>query len=149
MTEINRQILELINQNASLNEMSKITGLTNKQLFYRLSKLKNQGYNLKRKYYYNGDICYELVRGIISDDNVAILTRKKDDVFEAMLISDLHISHPNERLDLFYKLYDFCIKQGINIIINSGDLIDDLVIPNNKKFPSFDEKINYLLKMYP
>ncbi len=148
MTEMNLQILELINKNISLNELMELTGLSNKQLYHRLNLLKNQGFNIERKYYYNGDITYQLVNKII-DETPAILTTKDDTIFEALLISDLHISDELERIDLLNKAYEFCNKQGINIIINTGDLIDGLRGIGDKKFQSMEKQIEYLLKVYP
>jgi len=118
VTEINKKILDLIEKNASVNEISKITGLTNKQLFYRLSLLKNKGYDFERKYYYSGDIVYRLIRDKLTNDidnnGATILTSKNDNVFKALLISDLHIVNKNERLDFIYKTYDYCIKDENN-----------------------------------
>ena len=148
MTEINKQILELINKNISLNELIKLTGLSNKQLYHRLNVLKNQGFNIERKYYYNGDITYQLTNQII-DETPAILTTKKDEIFEAVLISDLHITNECERLDLLNKVYEFCAKQGINIIINSGDLIDGARGVGIKKIELIEKQIEYMLKVYP
>ena len=82
MTESNKQILELIKLNASLNEISEITGLSNKQIFYRLNQLKNQGYSFQKKYYYTGDIVYNLENSIKKElkplNEATILTSEKD-----------------------------------------------------------------------
>lgn len=149
MTEMNKKILELVEKNASIYELSEITGLTTKQLFHRLNTLKNQGFNIKRKYYYNGDITYQLVKEDITNDTPTILTSKNDIIFEAMLISDLHLSNEYERIDLFYKIYDFCSKYGINIILNLGDVIDGLREPGPKKINTIEKQIEYMLKVYP
>ena len=63
MTETNQKIIDMILKNASVNEISKVTGLSNKQLFYRLNMLKIKGYNFSRKYYYDGEITYKLQKG--------------------------------------------------------------------------------------
>lgn len=154
MTETNKQILDLINKNASVNEISKITGLTNKQLFHRLNLLKNQGYDFKRKYYYNGDITYQLVKSIRDDNKnnneATVLTSKKGKEFKALLISDLHIGNVKERVDFLDKSYNYCAKEGINIIINGGDLIDGTLCGSGKKkINNIEKQIEYLLKVYP
>ena len=68
MTNTNQIILDLISKNASVNEITSITGLSAKQLFHRMNMLKIKGYDFKRKYYYNGDVCYDLVKKYV--DNI-------------------------------------------------------------------------------
>lgn len=150
MTEINAKILELIGKNASATEIAQAVGMSNRQLFYRLSLLKNKGYNFKQKYYYNGDIVYKLVKGFIEqDDTYTILTSKKDTEFKALLISDLHLGSVKDRPDLLYKIYDYCIKEGIHIIIHAGDLVDGTLGKSEKKFKTPEEQIEYAIKAFP
>lgn len=68
-----------------------------------------------------------------------------------MLISDLHIGCAQERLDALNQTYEYCIKNGINIIINAGDLINGRKIgPYSKnKIDNYEDQIKYLLKNYP
>lgn len=44
----NEILLELISKNASVNEICSITGLSPKQLFYRLNMLKIKGYDFEK-----------------------------------------------------------------------------------------------------
>lgn len=150
----NNKILELINKNASVNEICNITGLSHKQLFYRMNMIKIKGYDFTKKYYYNGEIVYDLAKSLNNDnDNEAtIITSKKDKVFKAILISDLHFGNVNERPDLLYKTYEMCIKDGINIIINTGDLIDGPIgcgDVHNKITLDIERQIETMLKNYP
>ena len=119
MTNTNQLILDLITKNASVNEITSMTGLSHKQLFHRMNMLKIKGYDFKRKYYYNGDICYEMLKGF-NDNNpneVTILTSKKDTQFKALLISDLHLGNIDDTPELLYEVYNYCSKEGINIIL--------------------------------
>jgi len=149
MSETNQKILDMILKNASCNEIASATGLSNKQLFHRLNMLKIKGYNFSRKYYYDGEITYKLNKGFQKEKEISLLTSSKDTKFKAVFLSDLHICNEKERLDVFYNVYDFCIKEGINIIINAGDLIDGLLGVNNKKFNTIEEQIEYALKIHP
>ena len=58
MSDINKKILELISKGATVNEICAKTGLSNRQLFYRMNMLEIMGYNFSRKYYNNGEILY-------------------------------------------------------------------------------------------
>lgn len=154
MTNTNQLILDLISKNASVNEITSITGLSAKQLFHRMNMLKIKGYDFKRKYYYNGDVCYDLVKNLNKEktNETTILTSKKDTEFKALLISDLHLGNSYNRPDLLNEVYNFCIKNGINIIINAGDLIDGPENCGNRKqkqILDLESQIEYLLKVYP
>ena len=150
----NSIILDLINKNASVDEITSITGLTHRQLFYRINMLKIKGYDFKKKYYYTGDICYNLINRVNEENNIGktILTSKGKNTFKTMLISDLHLGNRNARPDLLNAVYEKCIKEDIHIIINAGDLIDgpkDCGRYNDKKIVDVEKQIEYLLKKYP
>ncbi len=142
----------MLENGSSANEISRVTGLSNKQLFYRLSLLKLKGYNFEKKYYYNGDIVYNLLKKLNENNKESntctILTSPKDSIFKAIFISDIHIGNEHERIDLLNRVYDFCIKEGINIIINGGDFIDGLLGSRNKKIQG-EKQIDYALKVHP
>ena len=150
----NEILLQLIGNNASVNEICSITGLSPKQLFYRLNMLKIKGYDFEKKYYYNGDIVYSIINSLTkkNKNEATIITSPKDTEFRAVLISDLHLGNVNDRPDLLYEVYNFCAKEGINIIINAGDLIDGAIgcgNVHNKKISDVNKQIEYFLNNYP
>lgn len=150
----NKIILDLIAKNASLNEITCITGLSHKQLFHRLNMLKIKGYDFSKKYYYNGDICYGLNHSLIEKvpNTTTILSGKKDNEFKAILVSDLHLGSFKDRPDLLDEVYNFCIKKGVNIILNSGDVVDGPIgygKDKDKKVIDVEKQIEYLLEKYP
>lgn len=151
MKEINNIILEMIKENKSINEIVECTGISHKRLFYRLSLLKLKGFNFDTKYYYSGDIAYQMINSLTNEkeEGTTILTSKNDVNFKAMVISDLHFGNSLERLDLLNEIYNYCIKEGINIIINAGDLIDGTFSSTKQKINSCEEQIEYTIKNYP
>lgn len=150
MTEINEKILTMIKRNASVNEICTETKLSNKQLFYRLNMLKIKGFNFSRKYYYDGEICYELNKELNTQKKeINLITSPKDQEFKVIFLSDLHLCNEKQRLDLLNEVYEFCIKEGIHIIINAGDLIDGLSCYSPAQFNSFEKQIEYALRVHP
>lgn len=151
MNETNSIILQMIRENKSVNEIVEKTGLSHKRLYFRLNLLKLKGYEYKMKYYYNGDIVYKLVSDLNSYENkdTTIITSKEDTEFRAMVISDLHFGNAKQRLDLLNQVYDYCVKMGIHIILNLGDIIDGVNLGSKKNITSFEEQIEYAIKNYP
>lgn len=150
MSETNKKIIDMILNNASANEISMATGLSNKQLFYRLNMLRTKGYNFSRKYYYDGEITYKLQKGFVEEKEISLITRPQDPEIQVVFISDLHLSNKKDRADLLNQAYEFCAKKGIHIIINGGDIIDGFLgNKKQKKFDDIEEQIDYALKVYP
>ena len=150
MSEVNQKIIQMIQYGATANEISQAVGITNKQLFYRLHMLQIKGYEFLKKYYYDGEIGYQLCKNIQNEKSISLLTKPEDTVIEMVLISDLHLAHNKERIDRLDKIYEFCGKKGIHIIVNGGDIIDG--INGNigcKKIKIGEEQIEYLLKNHP
>ena len=152
MTELNSQLLNLILANKSINEISQTMSLSHKQIFQRLKNLQQNGYCFDREYTYKGDIFYKKNKDIYTKDRDIRIEMPNDvNEIQAILISDLHIGCVKERLDALDQIYDYCIKNGINIIINAGDLINGKIMgPDNKnKISDYEAQIKYLLKNYP
>ena len=149
MTETNQKILDMILKNATTNEISSATGLSNKQLFYRLNLLKAKGYNFSKKYYDDGEITYKLQKGIQAQKEISLITSPKNQQIRLVFISDLHLASIKDRVDLLNQVYEFCSKEGIHIIINSGDMVDGFLGYAIKKYTSFEQQIEYMLKVYP
>lgn len=149
MTEINQKILDMILKNATVNEISSETGLSNKQLFYRLNLLKAKGFNFSKKYYSDGEITYKLQKGFPTEKEISLITSPKEQQIKLVFISDLHLASIKDRVDLLNQVYDFCSKKGIHIIINGGDMLDGFLGYATKKYTSFEQQIEYMLKVYP
>ena len=149
---INGKIINMINKHKSVNEIAEAVNLSNKQLFYRLKLLEAKGYEFGKKYYYNGDIVYDINKRLTNsnfNNSAAIYSKLSDNEFKAMFISDLHLGSNKDRVDLLKVIYDYCAKENINIIINAGDFIDGLIGNQSKKYFNIEEQINYAIKNHP
>ena len=149
MTEMNQRILDMIAKNASVNEICSVTGLSNKQLFYRLNMFKVKGFDFSRKYYEDGEITYKLNKGFKEDHDISLITSPKTSEIKIAFLSDLHLSNEHERLDLLNEVYNFCANENIHVIINGGDLIDGLIGPDKKKHSTYEKQIDYAIKNHP
>ncbi|MFR7674748.1 MAG: metallophosphoesterase [Clostridia bacterium] len=149
MTSENERLLKNIKEEKTVNQISLDMNISNKKIFQRIKNLSVNGYSFSRQYYYNGDIKYILNKSFNDDDltNRIIMDNEKN-IFQALVVSDLHLGSCLERLDCLNLMYDYCIKNDIHIIVNAGDLINGMFgCPNN--ICSYEEQARYLLKNYP
>lgn len=155
MSEFTIKLLELLNGNNTSNEICSMLNISNKQLFHYITLLKNKGLLFKRMYYYNGEMKYIPISTLHeftiykNSDKITIMTEHNQETFKCVLISDLHLGSSLQRLDLLNKTYDYCSKNGINIIFNCGDFIDGTFGKNLKNIADIYNQIEYLIKNYP
>lgn len=151
MTKADIELINLINEGKSINEICDSLNVTRNKIYKKLLTLKNNGYSIKNSYYYNGDITYQLIHGNMNytKDTVMIDMKKNENNFRAMVISDLHIGSDKQRLDLLYQVYNYCIKNNINIILNTGDVVDGWIGKNKKINKDIEHQLEYFIKKHP
>lgn len=153
MNEVNKKILNLIFKEASLSEISHLTNLDPRKVWQRINALKRIGYNIKEKYYSNGDIVFslstQLPLTVKQNAPIDLYSFTSNQSFKALIISDLHFGNINERTDLLYRAYDYCAEEGIHIILNCGDFIDGFLGRKEKIYENGYEQLKHALKKHP
>ena len=66
-----------------------------------------------------------------------------------LLISNLCFGSRYERLDLVYRAFDYCKKNGINIILCGGNIIDGFSTSKKQGIPDIRKQVEYAVKNYP
>lgn len=152
----NLDLLQLLCEGISNKEICERLNISSKRLYQELLKLKNYGINCSRKYYSDGTIRYKSISGlkeIEADEdygqNRTIITEVGEDNIKMLAISDLHFGNNLERLDLINRAYEYCIKNGINIILCGGDLIDGSFTGGEQKISDLYKQVEYFLNNYP
>lgn len=155
MSDQTVQLLQLLKEGKTCNEICSILRISNKQLFNNLTNLKNKGILVKAKYYANGIISYRNIHALADIDtvqsqrNLNIITSHQETEFKSLLISDLHFGNSLERLDLLDKAFEYCINNGIHIIFCCGDLIDGTFSQENQNIKDTYMQIEHFVKHYP
>ena len=152
MTEKNKQIIEMVEKECSLNEISSEVGLSNKQVHSRIISLNRIGMNFERQFFYNGDVTYKLVKKLKKAEvknDVNIYTSHDDIEFRAVVISDLHFGSEKQRLDAIAEIYNYCINNKIHIILNAGDLIDGTYGYTKTDYDDVGKQIEFMFKKHP
>ena len=151
MNEINKKIIELVKQNKNLKEISKELNLSEKQIYVRIKQLINYGYNLELSYCYNSDVYFNLkTEEFFKNKNkVDIKMPGNENNFRAIVISDLHIGCIDSDIKLIDSVYEYAIKNGINIILNCGDNIEGDYTSAEKNIKNIHSQLEYFIKKYP
>lgn len=149
-------LLHLLKEKKNNKEICQILNITSQQLYEELLKLKNKGIRYSRKYYSDGSVKYSNISTMTdlkSYQNVGqyrtIITDTTESSMKVLVISDLHYGNELERLDLMDRAYNYCKKNGINIIFCGGDLIDGAYTQGAQKISDLYQQIEYFIKKYP
>ena len=154
MSELMNLIIREITDNKSVNQICNRLNISRKKLYYYLQLLKNKGFVFKPTYCSNGEIKYSLdcVRsiGTYNKMNDLDISMKEDNSdFKTLVISDLHFGNELERRDILDKLFDYCIKNDIHIILCCGDLLDGTFTKGRQHIQNALEQIEYFIQNYP
>ena len=150
------QLLQLLKTSKTNKEICDTLKISTNQLYNELLKLKNMGMRYTRSYYSDGSIKYKNIstmQALKSYMNVGqgktIITDINENNMKFLLISDLHFGNELERIDLIDRAYNYCAKNGINIILCGGDLIDGAFTKGKQKISDLYQQIEYFIKNYP
>lgn len=146
-------LINLINQNKSLQEITNIMNISKKQLFAKMAMLRQCGYLIDKKYYDNGKITYYLKNPfeVKAHNILKIEPTTKTSTIRLVATADSHYGNIKESLKCTDKTFDYCTKNGINLILHLGDFFEG-VCPNfinHQKYNSVTEQIQKTLSNYP
>lgn len=145
-------LLQLIKEGKNNREICEIFNISFNQLYDELLKLKTKGVKYSRKYYSDGSIKYNKIKKLKKlNENVnkTIITDNQENNMKFLIISDLHFGNEFENIGLIDRAYNYCIKNGINIILCGGDFIDGSFSKSPQKITDLYDQIEYFIKNYP
>ena len=155
MTQQTLKLIELLNEGKTCNQICSILGITSKQLYIKLTNLKNKGFFFKRQFYSDGSLIYlpmkknSDIKEIKGNNNQIIFTGHDEENLHVLAISDLHFGNCFQREDLVQEAFEYCIKNDIHIILCCGDIIDGTFSQSPKKIAKPFKQIEYFIKKYP
>ena len=149
-------LIDLINKNISNADICKQLNIPFSELTAKLLELKNLGIACQRNYYSNGSIKYipasEL--GSLSKSNnknleATIITDINEEEIKILATADFHYCNKLCRQDLVAKAFEYCVQNGIHIIMCAGDLLDGTFPPGNQTITEPYEQVKYFIENYP
>lgn len=149
-------LIDLINKNVSNTDICNELNITFSELASKLLELKNLGISYQRKYYSNGMIQYVPISKMSCLKNNAkqsqeetIITDKFENEIRIVASSDFHYGNSEWRQDLIEKAFDYCVQNGIHIIMCGGDLLDGVFSKGTQIISDPYEQVKYFLENYP
>ena len=150
MNDLDLKILDLLNENKNIRQIATIVNLSEKQVYIRLKTLINYGYQIKPFYSYNSDIYYKVLNNINQNNNrINISISKNEELFRCIVISDMHIGHIKSNIRLMDSVYEYAVKNNINIIFNCGDNLEGDYTSDKKSLKDIYSQIEEFIKKYP
>ena len=151
MIEINSQILQLMKEGHSLNQIRENLTLSDKMFLSALKEIRSNYHNFTKKYVDDGTVFYlpETPKLILPPNKIELVSTK--DTFRAIFISDLHCGNKRQRLDLLHVVYEYAIKNNIFVIINTGDVLENIysIPPSELKQKTVEGQMNSLIRNHP
>lgn len=151
MTDINKAVIEFINQNKSMKEICNELSISQKQLYVRIRQLLNYGYQISPSYNYNSDIYYKIEKGFVDlkNNEISIKFPKSKDTFKCLVISDIHVGNVGYDVRLLNEVYEYAAKNSINIILICGDMLEGVHSSDKKKIHDMYKQVEELIRQYP
>ena len=151
MTELTREIIKLMSQGKSLNEVKAILNLPDQMFLSAIKTIRSSYQNYKREFLDNGTVFYlpEEPKLELPPNKIQLISTQE--TFRAIFISDLHCGNKKDRLDLLNDVYEYAIKHGIHIIVNTGDVLENIysLPPRQLKQKTLEGQINSLVRNHP
>ena len=152
MQESMLELIQLIKEGKSLNQICEITKLSQKQLFLKLSMLKNSGYLFEKSYNIKGDIYYQSSSPLKKEENITKINADTNISSIRMLVtSDAHYGSTYDNMKNAHIMREYATKEGIHLIFNTGDFFDGIYQERAKtrKYSSIEKTIYNILHDFP
>ena len=145
-------VIKLMIEGLSLNEIQKKLSLSNRELSFILKQIKNNGFNLTKSYFSDGQVFAKVNHNLnLNLEGNIIRINVRDRIFRAVFISDLHIGSIYERPKLLKLVFAYLQKHDIHNLFNGGDVIENVYEDrlNILKTKSDIAQARKVLRIYP
>lgn len=123
MSNLQFEIIKLVEENYSTIEIQKKLNISHKQLQNQLRLIKENGFEFDNIYDNKGNIKLNFKTRYEKENNNKINIINSDKSIHLVASSDNHLGAVEQDINNSYMMYDYCSKNGINVILNSGDFL--------------------------
>lgn len=150
MTELQLKLLEYIRRGETTEKVCSDLKISEKQLYYYLSLLKNLGVLYEVEYGCDGKRFLNFANGSLITNMCPQLTINNNNlkVIKTLAISDLHLGDHQSCFSKLDALFDYAVRNGIHIILIFGDVLNG-EYAKNCEFLNNDEQVKYFIENFP
>lgn len=145
MTERQKNILELIRTQCDINTIKEELNLTDKDVIRVINSLNNKGYMIEEKFDFSGKHQLKLATEALDFNTIIEIKKEEEKNISFIAISDTHLLSSKATKTSLDLVYNYAVKNNINYILHTGDLIHD----NEMTERQFEKKMNEVIKEYP
>ena len=152
MSEKQQELIELLKNQVTIDDLSTWFGLSQKQVYQRIVSLQNKGYSILRKDFANGKVQFGLTDEEINvSNNMILYTLPYTNSLRVIVSSDTHLGNTNQNLKALNEEYNYAKKNNINVIFGCGDLLNGLCTTFCGRVidKKYNEQLEKALKNYP
>lgn len=147
MESLEIKLLDMLKMNKSMYEINKELGTSNDDIYKILFDIKSK-YSEFKSIINDGIVQYTNFYNLFGNNNT-YLNVGEFRKLKIMIVSDLHLGHYDDLITSVDLMYDYVVKNNINIIFNLGDFFEGYSIYKTCKFSDCDKQITYALNNYP
>ena len=154
MSDILNLITKKMIEGKTANEICGELNLSRNKLHYYLRIIKDSGFQFSITHDINGEIKFDFdptkllfLSNGITTFNVQVPSSNSE--VKVLAISDLHFGNELERRDAVDAMFEYCIKNGIHVILCCGDIVDGTFSRGNQTIPDAMKQLEYFIKNYP
>jgi len=147
MDNIDRQLLDLLNNKMLFQNLREKLGITNEELIVRLNALKIRGYLLDRVYY-DDRIYHYLGKRLLNDSEPITINHNSKDL-RAIFMADFHIGSTFDSPHKIDSIYNYCLQNKIHTIFVLGDIIEGIKYPTNLRVNDTESQVQSIIDNYP
>ena len=150
MTELQLKILQYMQSCTSIETICNNLKISEKQLYYYLSLMKNLGVLFDFEYGCDGKKFLKFANsGSITNTSPQLIINNNNSKFiKTIAIADLHVGNNQSCLKKLDYLFDYAVKNNINIILILGDVLNGQYQKSSENLNN-EEQINYFIDNYP
>lgn len=152
--DIKYQVLDLIKMRKTSSMICKELGISSIDLFQIIKLLEDKGFRFTKVYFSDGNIKYLACEGEGDIQNptsksVKLLTNFEENDMDFLVISDIHAGNACENFEMVRRTFEYCKKNNIHIIFNTGDFIDGTFGKHRKSIKDCEKQIEHFIENYP
>lgn len=147
MDSLEIKLLDMLKLGKSMYEINKELGISNTEIYKILFEIKAKD-KMYENIIFNNIVQYTNFYNLFGNNNIYLEVGDFHKL-KFLIASDLHLGNHNDSVISAHLMYDYAVKNNINIIYNLGDFFEGYSRNRICKLGDCEKQISYALTNYP